>query len=68
LDTEILLKSNSQNATVLPSVIVRKGETLAHFQVLTNANGLGNCGTTTATIDAFYAQDYQAQLQVTTCK
>ena len=63
-DTEILLSSNSQNATVLPSVTVKKGDTSANFQVLTNANGLGNGGSTTATITAFYAQNYQAQLQV----
>jgi hypothetical protein len=68
-DTQILLSSNSQNATVLPSVTVKKGETSANFEVLTNANGLGNCGSTTATITAFYAQNYQTQLQVQkTCK
>jgi hypothetical protein len=64
IDTGILLSSNSQNATVLPSVIIKRGQTSATFQVLTNSNGLGNCGSTTATIDAFYAQDFQAQLQV----
>ena len=64
IDTQVLLSSNSQNATVLPSVIIKRGQTSATFQVLTNSNGLGNCGSTTATIDAFYAQDFQAQLPI----
>jgi len=68
-DTQILLSSDSQNATVLPSVTVKKGEISANFQVLTNADGLGNCGSTNATITAFYAQNYHAPLQVQkTCK
>jgi hypothetical protein len=68
LDTEILLSSNSENATVLPAVTVKQGQTSATFQVLTNANGLvgQNCSTT-ATIDAFYAQDFQVQLTVSAC-
>ncbi|MBV9037173.1 MAG: hypothetical protein JO182_21970 [Acidobacteriaceae bacterium] len=64
LDTEIQLASNSQNATVLPTVTVKKGQTSATFQVLTNANGLSCGSSTTATIDAFYAQNFQAQLVV----
>jgi hypothetical protein len=58
LDTTILLDSDSQNATVLPSVIVRQGQSSAMFQVLTNNNGLGNCEGTTATIKAFYAENF----------
>lgn len=64
VDTDILLASNVQNATVLPSVTVKAGQASATFQVLTNANGLANCGSVTATIDAFYAEDSQAQLVV----
>ncbi|GMA14254.1 hypothetical protein E5F05_02515 (plasmid) [Deinococcus metallilatus] len=65
IDTPIGLSSNSQNATVLPSVTVKQGQTSATFQVLTNTNGLAPGGSTVATIQAFYAQNYQAQLTVT---
>lgn len=63
--TPISLSSNSQNATVLPQVTVKQGETSATFQVLTNANGIAKGGRTVATISAFYAQDFQAQLTIT---
>ena len=65
MDTPINLSSNSQNATVLPKVIVKQGQTSATFQILTNANGIASGGQTVATISAFYADDFQAQLTVT---
>lgn len=64
MDTEIKLSSNSQNATVLPKVTVKQGQTSATFAVLINPNGLVPGGSTVATITAFYAQDFQAQLTV----
>lgn len=64
MDTPINLSSNSQNATVLPKVIVKQGQTSATFQILTNANGIASGGQTVATISAFYADDFQAQLTV----
>lgn len=65
MDTLISLSSNSQNATVLPIVTVKQGQTSANFQVLTSANGISSGSSTAATITAFYAQDFQAQLTVT---
>lgn len=65
IDTPIVLASNSQNATVLPSVTVKQGQTSATFQVLTNTNGIVTGSSTVATIQAYYAQSYQAQLTVT---
>ena len=64
VDTPITLTSNSQNATVLPTVTVKQGQQTADFQVLTNANNLSSGEKTTATIAAFYATDFQAQLTV----
>jgi hypothetical protein len=67
LDTNIFLDSNSQNATVLSSVIVRQGQSSATFQVDTNNNGL-DCNSnrdTTATIKASnIGYEAQEQLQV----
>ncbi len=65
VDTTVSLQSNSVNATVLPTVTVRQGQTSATFQIETNANNLSSGQSTTATIDAFYAQNFQAQLTVT---
>ena len=65
VDTTITLQSNSVNATVLPTAIVRQGQTPATFQIDTNANNLASGDSTVATIDAFYAQNVQAQLTVT---
>ncbi|WP_168734880.1 hypothetical protein [Deinococcus sp. KSM4-11] len=64
IDTRIDLSSNSQNATVLPSVTVKQGQTSATFQVLTNTNGIATGGSSVATIQAFSAQNYQAQLTI----
>jgi hypothetical protein len=64
VDTPIQLQSNSQNATVLPTVIVRQGETSATFQVKTNANNLVSGNSTVATVTAFYADDFQTQLTI----
>jgi hypothetical protein len=63
-DTDIQISSNSPNATVLPTVTVKQGESSATFQVLTNANGIPAGGSTTATFTAYYAGNYQAQLQI----
>lgn len=65
VDTTIVLQSNSVNATLLPNVTVSQGQTSATFQIDTNANGLASGNSTVATIDAFYAQDVQAQLTIT---
>ncbi len=65
VDTEVKISSSSQNATVLPKVTVKQGQTSATFQVLTNTDALPAGGTVVATITAFYAQDFQAQLTVT---
>jgi hypothetical protein len=65
-DVTVLLSSNSVNATVLPSVKVNQGDTSARFQVLTNGNGLGPRSSTTATLQAFYATNFQAQLRIVT--
>jgi hypothetical protein len=64
VDTPIQLQSNSQNATVLPTVTVKQGQTSTTFQVETNANNLASGNSTVATITAFYAQDFQTQLTV----
>ncbi len=58
------LQSNSQNATVLPTVQIQAGETSASFQLLTNGNGIGSGGKVVATITAFYGGNFQAQLTV----
>lgn len=63
-DTDIQISSNSQNATVLPTVTVKQGESTGTFQVLTNANGIAAGSSSTATFTAFYAGNYQAQLQI----
>lgn len=60
----VQLSSDSNNASVKPTVTIPKGQTSADFQVLTNANGLDDGKSTTATIKAFYADDFQAQLTV----
>lgn len=64
LDTEIKLSSNSQNATVLPKVVVKQGQTSATFQVLTSANGVAPGGSTVATITAFHSKGFQKQLTI----
>jgi len=63
-DITIQISSNSQNATVTPTVAINQGETSGQFQVMTNDNGIPPGGHTVATISTFYAQDYQAQLTV----
>jgi len=63
-DITIQLSSNIQNATVLPSVKVLKGQSSANFQVLVNSNGLAPGQSIVATITAFYAQNFQAQLTI----
>lgn len=64
VDTPIQLQSNSQNATVLPTVTVKQGQTSATFKVETNANNLASGNSTVATITAFYADNFQTQLTV----
>lgn len=64
VDTTVYLSSNSQNATVLPSVIIPQGQSSAQFQVLINANNIPSGGSTVATIQAFEATGSQAQLTV----
>jgi hypothetical protein len=64
VDTPVELKSNSLNATVLPTVTIKQGQTSATFQVETSANNLSPGSSTVATITAFYAQDFQTQLTV----
>ncbi len=63
-DTVIQLSSNNPNATVLPTVTVKQGQTTATFQILTSANGLNPGGSTVATVTAFYAENVQAQLTI----
>lgn len=63
-DVVVMLASNSQNATVLPTVTVAQGQTSAQFQVLTNDNGLPPNGGATATLTAFYATNFQSQLRI----
>ena len=64
MDTIVYLQSNSQNATVLPSVTIPQGATSAPFQVLVNTNGIASGGSTVATILASNAVASQAQLTV----
>lgn len=64
VDTTVYLSSNSDNATVLPSVVVHQGERSANFQILVNTNGLGRGDSTVATIEAFNATAAQAQLTI----
>lgn len=63
-DTIIALAANSTNASVLPTVTVPKGQTSANFQILTSSNGGAPGSSFQATITAFYAQNYQAQLTI----
>jgi hypothetical protein len=66
MNTHILISSNSQNATVGPGgVTIKQGETSGTFDILTNVNDIPVGGRTVATITAFYAQGYQAQLTIT---
>ena len=64
MDTLVYLQSNSQNATVLPSVTIPQGQTSATFQVLVNTNGIAAGGSTVATVLASNAVASQAQLTV----
>jgi hypothetical protein len=64
MDTIVYLQSNSQNATVLPSVTIPQGQTSVTFQVLVNTNGIAAGGSTVATILASNAVASQAQLTV----
>ena len=64
MDTIVYLQSNSQNATVLPSVTIAQGQTSATFQVLVNTNNVPSGGSTVATILASNAVASQAQLTV----
>lgn len=63
-DTTVYLTSDSDNATVLPTVIIPQGETSADFQILVNTDGLDRGRETVATILAFNATATQAQLTV----
>ncbi|MFT3921810.1 MAG: hypothetical protein QM778_04685 [Myxococcales bacterium] len=63
-DITVKLQSNSPNATVLPTMTIKQGQTSGTFQVLTNYNGLACGQSTTATLMASYGADFQAQLQV----
>lgn len=65
VDTTVFLSSNSQNATVLQSVVVPQGQTSANFQILINNNGIASGGSTVATIQAFEATGIQGQLTIT---
>lgn len=66
MNTHILISSNSQNATVGPNgVTIKQGETSGTFDILTNVNNIPVGGRKVATITAFYAQGFQAQLTVT---
>ena len=64
INTVIGVTSNSQNATLLPTVTVLAGRTSATFEVETNTNGLTPGASTVATIQTLYAQGFQAQLTV----
>lgn len=64
MDTIVYLQSNSQNATVIPSVTIKQGQSSATFQVLVNTNGLASGVSTVATILASNAVAYQSQLTV----
>ncbi|MGD9765825.1 MAG: hypothetical protein AB7V27_19195 [Candidatus Binatia bacterium] len=64
VDTIVYLSSDSQNATVLPSVVVPQGQTSADFQILVNTDGIPRGGSTVATIEAFNATAAQAQLTI----
>jgi hypothetical protein len=65
VDTDLALTSSSPNATVLPKVTVKQGQTSANFQVLTNANGLTPGDKTVATFTATGIQGQQLQSQLT---
>jgi hypothetical protein len=62
IDTAVSLSSNSTNATVLPNLTIKSGENNGQFQVLTSSNGGPSGSINTATITAFYAQNFQEQL------
>lgn len=64
MDTPVTLSSNSKNATVLPTVTVKQGATSATFEVQTSADDIVSGGNTVATVAAFYATDFQAQLTI----
>jgi len=64
MDTIVYLQSNSQNATVLPSVTIPQGRSSTTFQVLVNTNGIAPGQSTVATILASNAVASQAQLTV----
>ena len=46
-------------------VTIGPGETSSTFQIETSANGIAAGGSTVATITAFYAKGFQAQLTIT---
>jgi len=64
MDTIVYLQSNSVNATVVPSVTIKQGQSSATFQVLVNTNGLASGVSTVATILASNAVAFQSQLTV----
>lgn len=64
MDTLVYLQSDSGNATVLPSVTIKQGQTSATFQILVNTNGIPSGGSTVATILASNAVAFQSQLTV----
>lgn len=64
MDTIVYLQSNLINATVLPSVTIKQGESSATFQVDVSADNLAPGQSTVATILASNAVAYQAQLTV----
>lgn len=65
VDTTILLKSTSANASVLDSVVIPQGQTSVDFQILINPNNLAPGSSTVATIQAYDAFGFQNQLTIT---
>ena len=66
VDTVVYLTSDSDNATVPPSVTVLQGDSSATFQVDVDGNGLSpEQPSTVATIQAFDALSAQAELTLT---
>jgi len=64
MDTIVYLQSNLINATVLPSVTIKQGDTSVNFNVDVSADNLAPGQSTVATILASNAVAFQAQLTV----
>lgn len=65
VDTTVLVKSNSENATVLSSVTIPMGKASVDFGIQVNSNNLGPGDSTVATIQAYAGFGYQTQLTIT---